>query len=132
MENGYLEIRFVGNNKVYFMDEVKAYRYASLADNQRANARQPYSLVVLPTFSTTEVVLNEVRSHEWKEGKAPNWSIIYFDECSDLQVMRFVTREQAQEFAKYCEFGVLAIVGVRYEYAVIQAWENDHPDAYEE
>jgi hypothetical protein len=132
MTNGYLTIRFAGVNKVHFMDEVQAYRYASYEDNQKANAGQPYSLAVLPTFSTTEVVLNEVSSHNFKEGKAPRWSCLYLDEYYEVMVARFATREQAQEFADHCECGVLAVVDVRYEYAIVQAWENDHPDAYEE
>jgi hypothetical protein len=131
LRNGYLTIRFAGDNRVYFVDGVQAYRYASYEDNMKANRSQPYSLVVLPTIGA-EVTINEVSSHEWKEGKAPNWSVIYFDECTDLQVARFENLEQCERYAKYCEFGVLAIVGVRYEHAVVQAWENDHPDAYED
>ena len=131
MTNGYLTIRFAGDNKVHFMDGVQAYSYASFADNQKANAGQPYSIVVKPVTGA-EITINEVRSHDFREGKAPNWSIVYFDECCDLQVARFETLEQCERYAEHCEFGVLAIVGVKYEHAVVQAWENDHPDAFED
>jgi hypothetical protein len=132
MTNGYLTIRFAGDNKVHFMDGVQAYRYASYEDNQKANAGQPYSLAVLVANIGVEVTINEVSSHNFKEGKAPRWSCLYLDEYYRVIVARFATREQAQEFANHCECGVLAIVDVKYEYAIVQAWENDYPDAYEE
>jgi hypothetical protein len=129
MTNGYLEIRYAGSNRVYFADGVQAYRYASYEDNQKAKAGQPYSLAVSVADIGVEVTINEVSSHKFKEGKAPKWSCLSLDEYYRVMVARFATREQAQEFANHCECGVLAIVEVRYEYAIVQAWENDHPDA---
>lgn len=127
MTNGYVEIRFAGSKKVYFMDGIVGCGFASYEDNMKWNRSQPYSIIVKPVTGA-EITVNEVRSHTFREGKAPNWTVVYFDECYDLQVMRFVTREQAQKFANYCEFGVLAIVGTKYEDSVIQAWLNDHPE----
>jgi hypothetical protein len=127
LRNGYLTIRFAGDRKVYFMDGVVAFSFASYEDNMKANRSQPYSIIVKPVTGA-EITVNEVRSHEWKEGKAPEWTVVYLDECYDLQVARFVARKHAQEFANHCECGVLAIVGTKYEDSVIQAWLNDHPE----
>ena len=128
MKNGYLVIRVAEETK--YIDHVAGYRFATLEDNQRANAGVAYSLVVKSYYTGKEETIKGVTDHSYKEGNgvSPQWTVLYWDEDWDMQVARLNSFEECARWEKACDNGVIAVVPRSMEKVVLDEFYRTHPE----
>ena len=128
MKNGYLVIRVAG--KTQYIDGVAGYRFATLEDDQRANAGKPYSLVAKLYYTGKEITIDNVTDHSYKEGNgvSPQWTVLYWDEDWDMQVVRLNNFEECARWEKTCDNGIIAVVPRSMEKVVLDEFYRTHPE----